>query len=206
VEQAEDVQKMGAVQPIRESYFDTSFFLFLRKRGLWLLVLFIGGFGTTQAMQAYRGTLDKLTELSFYLPLLISAGGNSGAQSSTLLIRSLAVGDVKVSDWFRVFLRELLQGLTLGTLLAPFGMLRVLMMGDGLPLAMLVGLTIVTIVAMGCLIGAMTPLALHSLGLDPATSSTPLIATVVDVLGIVFYLALARLLLGGMLGLASAAQ
>jgi magnesium transporter len=196
LEQTEDVQKMGAIEPLRDDYFSTSFRVLLRKRAPWLCVLFVGGLLTTHTLQAYEKALSAMTQLSFYLPLLISAGGNSGAQSSTLMIRGLAVGNVQSSDWGRVLLREMLQGLVLGALLAAVGVGRALTEGDSPEFAMLIGLTIVCIVMMGCIAGAMTPLALHRAKVDPATSSTPFISTVVDVLGIVIYLTLAQLLLG----------
>ena len=198
-EQSEDVHKMGAMQPLRDGYLETGFWPFLTKRAPWLLVLFLGGFLTTQTMQAFETELSMVTQLSFYLPLLVSAGGNSGAQSSTLIIRALAVGDVNVSDWLKVFVKEALQGLTLGLMLAALGVSRALLAGDGVDFAVLVGSTIVCIVVMGCVIGAMTPLLLHRLKLDPATSSTPFIASVVDVTGIVVYLTLARTLLANLL-------
>ncbi len=133
--------------------------------------------------------------MAFYLPLLISAGGNSGAQSATLIIRGLAVGEIQARDWWRVLARELFQGLTLGLMLATIGFLRAYGGGDGLGLALLVSGTIISIVTMGCVVGALMPLLLHRIGLDPATSSTPFIASLVDVLGILVYLGLARLLL-----------
>ena len=194
-EQSEDVHKMGAMQPLRDGYLDTGYWLFLGKRAPWLLVLFFGGFLTTQTMQAFETELALVTQLAFYLPLLVSAGGNSGSQSSTLIIRALAVGDIDERDWFRVLFKEGLQGLTLGIMLAALGVGRAALAGDGPAFALLVGATIVAIVLMGCVIGAMTPLLLHRVGLDPATSSTPFIATLVDVAGIVVYLSLARLLL-----------
>lgn len=194
-EQSEDVHKMGAMQPLRDSYLDTQFWPFLSRRAPWLLVLFVGGFLTTQTMQAFERELSMMTQLSFYLPLLVSAGGNSGSQSSTLVIRALAVGDVKESDWQRVLFKEALQGLTLGVMLAILGVGRAVFAGDGPQFAGLVGATIIAIVMMGCIIGAMTPLLLSRLRIDPATSSTPFIATLVDVAGIVVYLTLARLLL-----------
>lgn len=194
-EQSEDVHKMGAMQPLRDSYLDTDFWPFLSRRAPWLLVLFVGGFLTTQTMQAFERELSMMTQLSFYLPLLVSAGGNSGSQSSTLVIRALAVGDVKEGDWQRVLFKEALQGLTLGVMLAVLGVSRALLAGDSPEFAGLVGATIVTIVVMGCIIGAMTPLLLSRMRIDPATSSTPFIATLVDVAGIVVYLTLARLLL-----------
>jgi len=201
-EQTEDVQKMGAIGPLRDDYFSTSFRVLLQKRAPWLCVLFVGGLLTTHTLQAYEGALSAMTQLSFYLPLLISAGGNSGAQSSTLMIRGLAVGNVKTGDWARVLLREVLQGIVLGMLLAVVGVARAFIEGDSPTFALLVGLTIICIVVMGCVAGAMTPLALHRAKVDPATSSTPFISTMVDVLGIVIYLTLAQSLLGAALHVA----
>jgi len=196
-EQAEDVHKMGAVEPIREGYFDASFAEYIRKRAPWLAFLFVSGFFTTTAMRKYDHVLASVAQLSFYVPLLISAGGNSGSQSSTLVIRGLAVGDISTRDWWRVLLRELAQGLVLGVWLALFGVLRVLIAGDPMKMAGLVAITLVSNVIMGCVVGAMMPLLLRRIGVDPATSSTPFIATLVDVVGIVIYLGLADLLLLG---------
>jgi magnesium transporter len=198
-EQTEDVQKMGALEPLRDDYFSTSFRVLLRKRAPWLCVLFVGGLLTTHTLQAYEEALSSMTQLSFYLPLLISAGGNSGAQSSTLMIRGLAVGNVRSRDWARVLGREVLQGVVLGILLSGVAVGRAFMEGDSPQFALLIGLTVVCIVVMGCIAGAMTPLALHRAKVDPATSSTPFISTMVDVLGIVIYLTLAQLLLGAAL-------
>jgi magnesium transporter len=201
-EQTEDVQKMGAIEPLRDDYFSTSFRVLLRKRAPWLCVLFVGGLLTTHTLQAYEGALSAMTQLSFYLPLLISAGGNSGAQSSTLMIRGLAVGNVRSRDWARVLQREALQGLVLGLMLAGVGVARAFLEGDSPQFALLIGLTVICIVIMGCVAGAMTPLALHRAKVDPATSSTPFISTMVDVLGIIIYLTLAQLLLGAALHVA----
>lgn len=194
-EQAEDVQKMGAIEPIRDGYFDASFFEYIRKRAPWLVILFIGGYFTTTAMEAYGAVLAAVAELAVYVPLLIAAGGNSGSQSSTLVIRGLAVGDIAARDWLRVLGREFAQGALLGVMLAVLGVLRVILAGGSWPFAGLIALTIVAIVVMGCVVGAMMPLLLHRAGVDPATSSTPFIATIVDVLGIIIYLTLARWLL-----------
>ncbi|HEY5957460.1 MAG TPA: magnesium transporter [Polyangiaceae bacterium] len=191
-EQAEDVQKMGAMAPIEQGYFDASFSTYIKKRAPWLAVLFIGGFFTTTAMKHFDGILRALTHIAFYVPLLISAGGNSGSQSSTLVIRGLAVGEVQSKDFLRVLRRELAQGVALGIMLAGFGVLRVAIAGDGVAVAALVALTLIGIVVMGCVVGGMLPLFLHKLGLDPATSSAPFIATLVDVLGILIYLNLAQ--------------
>jgi magnesium transporter len=196
-EQDEDVQKMGAVEPIEGGYFSASTLMHLRKRSPWLLILFMGGFLTASAMQTYHTVLEAVATLAIYVPLLISAGGNSGAQSSTLVIRGLAVGDISTRDWIRIVTRELALGLMLGSLLAVFGVVRVILAGDGAPMAWLIGGTIVAIVVLGCVIGGMMPLILHRLGIDPASSSTPFIATLVDVLGILVYLGLAGWLLSG---------
>jgi magnesium transporter len=189
---------MAAVGPIKDSYFDTSFWLFLAKRAPWLVVLFLGGFLTTQTLQGFQAELASVTQLAIYLPLLISAGGNTGSQSSTLIIRGLAVGDIQTKDWWRVLLKECAQGVTLGALMALLGIGRTLLAGDGSEFALLVGATIVAIVMLGCVMGGMMPILLHRLGLDPATSSTPFIASVVVVMGIIVYLSLARLLLSGL--------
>ena len=196
-EQGEDVQKMGAIGPIKDGYFDASFGEYIRKRAPWLAFLFVSGFFTTTAMRKFNSVLAAVAQLSFYVPLLIAAGGNSGSQSSTLVIRGLAVGDIDTHDWWRVLLRELGQGLVLGLMLAFFGVLRVLIAGDPSGMALLVAITLICNVVMGCVVGAMMPLFLHRIGVDPATSSTPFIATLVDVLGIVIYLGLAQILLLG---------
>ncbi|MCB9584994.1 MAG: magnesium transporter [Polyangiaceae bacterium] len=194
-EQSEDVHKMGAIDPLSETYFETSLLTFVKKRAPWLLVLFVGGFFTATAIQHFDGVLASIAHLSFYLPMLISAGGNSGSQSSTLITRGLAVGDVHHRDWWRVLARELSQGLILGGTLGAVGALRVVVAGENSTFALLVAVTLVSIVVMGCVVGGMMPLLLSRIGLDPATSSTPFIATLVDVLGIMIYLGLARWLL-----------
>ncbi len=201
-EQSEDVQKMGALEPLRDDYFRTSFQVLLRKRAPWLCILFVGGLLTTHTLQAYQDSLAAMTQLSFYLPLLISAGGNSGAQSSTLIIRGLAVGSVRTADWAKVLKRETGQGVILGALLAAVGVARALVEGDSPNFALLIGATVICIVVLGCVAGAMTPLVLHRAKVDPATSSTPFISTLVDVLGIVIYLSLAEALLGAALSAA----
>jgi magnesium transporter len=196
-EQSEDVHKMAAVAPIGEGYFDASFWTFILKRAPWLAILFVSGFFTTLAMQTFDRVLATIAQLAFYVPLLIAAGGNSGSQSSTLVIRALAVGDVKTSDWWRILLRESGQGIVLGVMLATFGVLRAMAAGEQPLFIAVIGLTIVGIVLMGCVVGGMMPVLLHRLGIDPATSSTPFIATLVDVLGILIYLGLAQLMLLG---------
>ncbi|MBN2194786.1 MAG: magnesium transporter [Polyangiaceae bacterium] len=199
----EDAQRMGGIRPIEDTYFNVSFGTFILKRAPWVLVLFIGGFLTAMAMEAFDRVLSVVTQIAFYIPMLISAGGNTGSQSSTLIIRSLAVGDVTLRDWWRVLLRELAIGLTLGGILAAVGVTRVLVGGSDLGMAALIGITVTSIVVIGCLIGSMMPLVLHRLGVDPATSSTPFIATIIDVLGVVIYLGLAQWILADVLARAA---
>jgi magnesium transporter len=196
-EAEEDAHRMAAVEPMENSYFAVPFFVYLRKRAPWLLILFIGGFFSTSVMERFSGTLRSLTQLAFYIPLLISAGGNSGSQSATLIIRGLTVGDIQTRDWWKVFIRELGQGLIIGTGLALVGVARAWFGGDGSGMAILIGLTIVSLVTLGCVVGAMMPLLMERLGVDPATSSTPFIATLIDALGVIVYLSLARWLLMG---------
>lgn len=203
-EQDEDVQRLAAVEPIEDTYFQTSTWTFVRKRAPWLAILFGGQFVTESLLRAYDPVLSVVTQLTFYLPLLVSTGGNSGSQSASLIIRGLATGDILLRDWHRVLAREVQQGLALGVLLAAIGTVRVLWVGDGPEMAITIGTTIVSIVLMGCTVGAMLPLGLQRLGLDPATSSTPFIATLVDVLGILLYLTLAQALLASVIAGAAA--
>ena len=194
-EQSEDMQRLAAVEPIEDGYFQTSFWMFIRKRGPWLAALFVSEFFTGTALRHYDSVIQSVAKLSYYVPLLISTGGNSGSQSASLIIRGLAVGDIKTGDWKRVFLRESGQGLVLGLMLATIGMIRVWMWGDGLGFMFTIGITLVAIPLMGCTVGSMLPLLLRRLGIDPATSSTPFIATLIDVLGIIVYFNLAQLFL-----------
>ncbi|MEZ4301213.1 MAG: magnesium transporter [Polyangiaceae bacterium] len=194
-EQTEDVQKLGGMEPIEESYFHTGFWTFVRKRFPWLAIMFIGEFATGTVMQHYDLILERITKLSFYVPLLISTGGNSGSQSSTLIIRGLATGDIKPGHWWRVLGREAGQGLALGLALGAIGMLRVLWLGHGQAFMFTIACTLVAICVVGCTVGSMFPLLLRRLGLDPATSSAPFIASLVDVLGILIYLNVAKIFL-----------
>jgi magnesium transporter len=194
-EQTEDLQRLAAVEPTDESYFNTSFWMFIRKRGPWLAALFISEFFTGTALRHYDEYIQLVAKLSYYVPLLISTGGNSGSQSASLIIRGLALGDIKPRDWARVFIRELGQGIVLGLMLAIIGMGRVWMWGDGFRFMLTVGGTLIAIPVMGCTVGSMLPLFLRRIGVDPATSSTPFIATLIDVLGIIVYFNIAQIML-----------
>lgn len=192
-EQTEDVQKLGAIEPLDVPYFKTSFLSFIKKRGGWLLVLFLGEFFTQTALRHYDAVFEAIRGAAYYVPLLISAGGNSGSQSSTLVIRGLAVGEIRLRDWWRILVREAVMGFVLGLGLATVGFARVLIYPEQhVNFALTVALTLVGIVTTGCTVGAMMPLVLKRFGLDPATSSTPFIASLVDVLGIIIFVYAAK--------------
>lgn len=199
-EGTEDVQKLGGMEALEASYWETGFLTFIRKRGAWLVVLFVEEFFTGTALRHYDEVLAAVGKLAFYVPLLISTGGNSGSQSATLIIRGMALGEIKMKDWWRIGLRELGMGLVLGIMLALVGVGRVLMWHDGGRIAAVIAVTLVGIVTMGCVVGSMLPLLMKRLGFDPATSSTPFIASLVDVLGIIIYFNVAKLLLAKVIG------
>jgi magnesium transporter len=187
-EQTEDVQKIGGVEPLDVPYFQTSFLSFIRKRSVWLIVLFVEEFFTQTALRFYDPVMEAVKGALLYVPLLISAGGNSGSQSSTLVIRGLALGEIKMRDWWRIFFRELGMGLVLGLMIAMLAMGRVLMYPDQTFLfAVTVAVTVLCIIVAGCSVGAMLPIVLKRFGVDPATSSTPFIASLVDTIGVVIY-------------------
>ncbi len=194
-EQTEDVQRLGAVQPLEEPYFAASFWSVLRKRGGWLILLFVEEMFTGTALREYQRLLEASTALMFFVPLIISSGGNSGSQSATLITRGLAVGDIELRDVLRVLRRELGQGLLLGGFLGGVGLLRALMWHSGLDMAIVVALTLLTVILAGTVLGAMLPLLLRRIGFDPAVASSPFVASLVDVLGIVTYFSIARRLL-----------
>jgi magnesium transporter len=187
-EQTEDVQKIGGVEPLDVPYFQTSFFTFIRKRAGWLIILFVEEFFTQTALRYYDPVMEAVKGALLYVPLLISAGGNSGSQSSTLVIRGLALGEIKPKDWWRIFLRELVMGMILGCMIAGIAMGRVMMYPEQtFPFALTVGITVLAIIVAGCSVGSMLPIIMKRFGIDPATSSTPFIASLVDTLGVVIY-------------------
>jgi magnesium transporter len=187
-EQTEDVQKIGAVEPLDVPYFQTSFLTFIKKRAGWLVILFVEEFFTQTALRYYDPIMEAVKGALLYVPLLISSGGNSGSQSSTLVIRGLALGEIKPRDWWRIFIREFAMGIVLGCIIAVIAMGRVLMYPDQKFLfAVTVGITVLFIILAGCTVGAMLPIVLKRIGIDPATSSTPFIASLVDTLGVIIY-------------------
>ena len=207
-EQTEDIQKLGGMEALDEPYTSIGFWAMIRKRGGWLCVLFFGQLLTASAMQGFQGELLNAVVLSFFVPLIVSSGGNSGSQATSLIIRAMALGEVTLKDWWRVALRELPTGFTLGLILGGLGILRILLwqhMGlwDYGPYYVLLGLTVgiavLGVVTFGSLIGSMLPFLLRRFGLDPASASAPFVATLVDVTGLVIYFLVALLLLRGTL-------
>ncbi len=207
-EQSEDVQRMGGMEAIDEPYFRVSFLEMIKKRGGWLAVLFLSEMLTASAMQAYADELEKAIVLALFIPLVMSSGGNSGSQATSLIIRSLALGEVKLADWWRVALRELPTGMALGAILGLIGVLRITIWqtagifdyGEHWKLlAVTIGAALVGIVTFGSMAGSLLPFALKRLGFDPAAASAPFIATLVDVTGIIIYFSVAWLFLRGTL-------
>jgi magnesium transporter len=197
-EQAEDIQKMGAVAPTEEAYFQTEFWTFVRKRAGWLIAIFMGEILTASVLEHYEAARRAFAAIEVFVPLIISSGGNTGSQASSLVIRGLALGEIGVGDVFRILWRELRMGLTLGAILGTIGLLRATLVGHsgGGGMAAAVGLALVACVTFGSVVGAGLPLLIKRLGLDPAVSSGPFIASLVDVLGIIIYLNIAIAVLG----------
>jgi magnesium transporter len=206
-EATEDIQKIGGMSALDVPYLDASFWTVLKKRAGWLSVLFIGEMFTATAMGHFEHEIARAVVLALFVPLIISSGGNSGSQASTLVIRAMALGELRLRDWWRVVRRELAAGVSLGTILATIGLVRILawqglfgMYGDHYFLiALTVSMSLVGCVMFGTLTGSMLPLLFHRLGFDPASASAPFVATLVDVSGIVIYFTVASVILGGTL-------
>lgn len=207
-EAAEDMNRFGGAEHIGKPYLQAGFWTMIRKRGGWLAALFLGEMLTASAMQHYEFQLEKAVVLAMFIPLIMSSGGNSGSQATSLLIRGLALGDVRLADWWRVLLRELPAGIVLGTLLGAVGFVRIELWqhlglydyGEhSLLIAFTIWLALIGIVTFGSCIGSMLPFLLQRVGFDPASASAPLVATLVDVLGLVIYFSVAALLLTGTL-------
>ena len=202
-----DMQKLGGVEALNEPYVTTPIMTMIRKRAVWLVVLFLGEMLTATAMGFFEHQIERAVVLALFVPLIISSGGNSGSQAATLIVRALALGEVHLRDWFQVFRREFLSGLALGTTLGLIGFIRIAVwttFSDFYgPHWVLIGLTVsfslIGIVLWGTMAGAMLPFVLKRLGIDPATSSAPLVATLVDVTGLMMYFSLAILILRGTL-------
>lgn len=206
-EATEDIQLLGGSAALGEPYLQISLLGMVRKRSFWLVLLFFGQMLTATAMGAFQAELERALVLALFVPLIISSGGNSGSQAATLVIRALTLGEVRLRDWWRVMRREFLSGLIIGNLLGVLGFLRIAA-GEWLsglygPYWPLIGLTmwlsLLGVVLWGSLSGSLLPFFLKRVGLDPATSSTPFVATLVDVTGLLIYFGSALLLLSGTL-------
>lgn len=207
-EQTEDVQKFGGMEALDEPYMDITFGRMIRKRAGWLMALFVSEMLTATAMQRFEGEIEKAAVLAMFIPLVMSSGGNSGSQATSLVIRALALRELKLSDWWRIAIRELPTGLTLGAILGVIGFVRIetwqrLHLFNYGPhhflLALTVGIALVGIVAFGSFAGSMLPFLLKRIGFDPASASAPFVATLVDVTGLVIYFSVAFAILHGTL-------
>ena len=206
-ETTEDIQKLGGSEALEAPYLSIPFWELVGKRGRWLIVLFIGEMLTTTAMGYFEDEIQQAVVLALFVPLIISSGGNSGSQAASFIIRALAIGEVRLRDWWKVFRREILSGLALGGILGTIGLLRIAaweqLFGTygeyWLLIGLTVGISLLGVVLWGTLTGSMLPFLMQRLGADPAASSTPFVATLVDVTGIIIYFSVAAALLGGRL-------
>lgn len=206
-EYTEDIQKIGGTEALDEPYLDVPLFTLFKKRVGWLVILFLGEMLTASAMGFFEGAIQKAVVLALFIPLIISSGGNSGSQASTLIIQAMALGEVTLADWWRVMRRELLAGLMLGVTLGIIGFLRIYVWtlfsdiygAHWMLVGLTVGITLIGVVLWGSLTGSMLPILLKKLGADPATSSAPFVATLVDVTGLVIYFSIAVILLKGIM-------
>jgi magnesium transporter len=207
-EYSEDIQKIGGTEALNLPYLEMGTFNLFKKRVGWLIILFIGELLTASAMGFFESEIQKFVVLALFIPLIISSGGNTGSQASTLIIQAMAVGELTVLDWWRVIKREILQGLMLGACLGVLGFLRVFIWNKFMPgvygpneirVALTVGISLLGVVLWGTLVGSIFPIALKRAGADPAVSSAPFVATMVDVTGLIIYFSVAYLLLKGIL-------
>jgi magnesium transporter len=204
---SEDMQKMGGTEALEEPYLEVPLAKLYRKRIIWLLILFVGETLTIAAMSSFQKTLEQVLVLSTFIPLIISSGGNSGSQAATLIIQAMALGEITVKDWWRIAKREIISGIFMGATLGLLGGAIVYggheifdLFGEHFALiAVAIGVAVMGVVLWGTIMGSMLPLLLKKLGADPAASSTPFIATLVDVTGLLIYFGTAFLLLKGVL-------
>ena len=206
-EATEDIQKIGGMEALDEPYLDIGLFRMIRKRAGWLSALFLSETLTATAMGYYEHEIARAVVLALFIPLIISSGGNSGSQASTLVVRAMALGEVRLRDWWRVMRREFAAGLALGSILGMIGLLRILLWPTRAALygehyvliAITVACSLVGVVLWGTISGSMLPLIMRRLGFDPASASAPFVATLVDVTGLVIYFTVASVILYGTL-------
>lgn len=207
-EATEDAQKFGGMEALGAPYLDVSIAFMLRKRAGWLSALFVGEMLTATALKYFENEIARAVVLSLFMPLIISSGGNSGSQASTLIVRAIALGEVKLRDWWRVFRREVAVGFLLGCLLGVIGLARIWIWSSVwhdiygphyLAVAITVAFSLVGVVLFGSLCGSMLPFLLRRIGLDPASASAPFVATLSDVTGLIIYFTVASMILRGIL-------
>jgi magnesium transporter len=206
-ENTEDIQKLAGVEALEDPYFETSFFQMIKKRGTWLCVLFLGEMLTATAMGFFEHEISRAVVLALFIPLIISSGGNSGSQASTLIVRALALKEISFGDWWRVMRREFATGLCLGLILGTIGFFRIFIWSQFTNLygphyvlvALAVAASLVLVVMWGSLSGSLLPIVLKWVRLDPAVVSAPFVATLVDVTGLVIYFSVAMFILRGTL-------
>ena len=205
---SEDIQKIGGTEALDEPYLEMPIFRLFKKRITWLVVLFLGEMLTATAMSYFEDEIRKAVVLALFVPLIISSGGNSGSQASTLIIQAMAVGEISIRDWWRVMRREIISGLMLGSILGLIGFIRVVTWSQLFPevygshyllIGEVVGFSLIGVVLWGTLSGSMLPIILKRLGADPAVSSAPFVATLVDVTGLIIYFSVAYIFLEGIL-------
>lgn len=204
----EDIQKFGGMEGLELSYTKTPLIELVRKRAGWLIILFLGEMLTASAMGYFDGEIEKAVVLALFVPLIISSGGNSGSQAASLIIRAMALRELKLLDWWYVMRKEILSGLMLGSILGIIGFIRIMIWqltgiydyGEyWISVALAVSVSLIFIVLWGTLSGSLIPFALRKVGLDPATASAPFVATLVDVTGLIIYFSIAALFLTGKL-------
>jgi magnesium transporter len=206
-EATEDIQKLGGVEALDEPYLQISLPKMIKKRAGWLMALFLSEMLTTTAMGFFEGEISKFVALALFIPLVMSSGGNSGSQASTLVIRAMALGEVRLRDYLRVIRREVIVGLSLGLILGTIGLCRIIVWPGHVHLytvhffrlGVAVACSLVGIVTWGSLSGVTLPFILRRLGFDPASASAPFVATLVDVTGLIIYFSCAKIVLLGAL-------
>jgi len=206
-EASEDILKIGGMEALEGPYMEVSFGQMVKKRAGWLAILFLGEMLTATAMGYFSDEISRAVVLALFIPLIISSGGNSGSQATTLVIRAMALGEIHLRDWFRVIRREILAGLTLGAILGMIGVTRILVWhvargtyGEHYAvIAFTIGCSLIGVVMFGTLAGSMLPFILRRCGLDPASASAPFVATLVDVTGLIIYFSVASVILRGIL-------
>jgi len=207
-EDTEDAQKFGGMEALDQPYMQIGFAAMIKKRAGWLCALFLSEMLTASAMQSFQSELERAVVLTLFIPLIMSSGGNSGSQATSLIIRALALRELRLQDWWRVAARELPAGITLGAILGLIGIARITLWQlagfydygpHWRPIALTVGLALIGIVTFGSMSGSMLPLLLKRIGFDPASASAPFVATLVDVSGLVIYFSIAYVILKGTL-------